>query len=417
MSTRLFATQLATRRFATQLAIQLATPLPCSPTVKDDLRHNLKQTRLRLGLSQQDLATMAGVSRQTIGGVESGQTALSVTVALRLAKALGCRVEDLFWLEQEQETVAALPAATLPIGTPVRVSLAKIRGQWVAHPLLGTDAFRVELIPADGETVRPPGSGAIAVTLLDDPLNLLNTVVVAGCSPALSLWARAAERWHPDLRVHLQFANSTVALQRLVQGEVHLAGVHLFCAQTQQFNLPFVQQVMHDQTAVLINLGLWQEGLLVAAGNPKGIHTVADLARPDVTIVNREPGAGSRNLLEQALAAAGRSPQDIAGFDHIVPSHQAVAEAIAAGDADAGVSAESVATMFSLDFIPLRQSHYDLVTLQPYLEEAPVQQLLGTLGHQRVLSQLNILGGYDTRLTGEVVGTVRPQVTRRPPSA
>jgi putative molybdopterin biosynthesis protein len=72
--------------------------------VKDDLRNGLKQTRLRLGLSQQDVAKMVGVSRQTIGGVESGQTALSVTVALRLSKALGCRVEDLFWLDQDSVT-------------------------------------------------------------------------------------------------------------------------------------------------------------------------------------------------------------------------------------------------------------------------------------------------------------------------
>ncbi|MGJ3244803.1 MAG: substrate-binding domain-containing protein [Elainellaceae cyanobacterium] len=374
--------------------------------VKDELCNNLKQTRMRLGLSQQDLATMAGVSRQTIGGVESGQTALSVTVALRLSKVLGCRVEDLFWLNQDASTVVAVPVQSMATGESLRVSLANIGGRWIAHPLVGSDAFRVDLIPADGEAIRHPQQDTMTVNLLDEPANLLNTVVVAGCSPALSLWAKAAERWHPDLRVHLTFANSAIALERLMRGEVHIAGVHLYCPQTQTFNVPFVRRAFQGQTAVLINLGIWEEGLLVAPGNPKRIHAVTDLIRSDVTIINREPGAGSRNLLEQVLAEAGLSPQSVSGFDRIASSHQAVAQAILDGEVDAGVSAASVADMFKLRFVPLQHSHYDLVTFKSYLDESPVQQLLGTLGHRRVISQLEILGGYDTRLTGEVVATI-----------
>jgi len=381
--------------------------------VKDDLRNGLKQTRLRLGLSQQDVAKLVGVSRQTISGVESGQTALSITVALKLAKALGCRVEDLFWLDHDTVSLEAVPVDSMPPGESMRVSLARIGGRWVAHPLMGTDAFRMELIPADGEATRLPDQDTMPVTLLDEPARLLNTVVVAGCSPALSLWAKAAERWHPDLRVHLSFVNSTVALERLMQGEVHIAGVHLYCPQSQTFNVPFVQQVLQEQTMVLVNLGVWQEGLLVAPGNPKAIRSVDDLSRPDVIIINREPGAGSRDLLEQVLAEADIAAQTVAGFDRIAGSHTTVAQAILAGDADAGVSVASVADMFKLDFIPLRPSQYDLVTFKAYLEDAPVQQLLGTLSHRRVLSQLEILGGYDTRLTGEVVATVAP-TTRLP---
>lgn len=378
--------------------------------MKDEFRNRLKTTRQRLGLSQQDLAAIAGVSRQTISNVESGQTALSIATALRLAKALGCQVEDLFWLEQEAAIVEAIPTQSMAVGASLPVSLAKVGDRWIARPLVGAEAFRVELIPADGEAVRQAGRATVAVTLLDDASNLLKTVAIAGCSPALSLWARAAERWHPSLRVQLAFANSTVALQQLVQGEVHLAGVHLYCAETQTFNVPFVRQVLQGQTAVLINLGLWEEGLLVAPGNPRGIRGVADLTRAGVQIVNREPGAGSRLLLEQAIAAAGLAPDSIAGFDRIVPSHQAVAAAILAGEADAGASAASVARAYQLDFVPLRRSRYDLVTLQPYLEEDSVQQLLGTLGHQRVLSQLEGLGGYDTQLTGEIVATVAAPV-------
>jgi molybdate-binding protein len=274
------------------------------------------------------------------------------------------------------------------------------------------DAFRMGLIPADGEALRQPGQDTMLVTLLDEPTNLLNTVVVAGCSPALSLWARAAERWHPELRVHLTFANSTVALEKLMRGEVHIAGVHLYSAKTRSFNVPFVQQALQNQTAVLINLGIWEEGLLVAPGNPKKIEAVQDLERSEITIANREPGAGSRALLDHALAEANIAPKQVGGYDHIVHSHEGVAQAILAGEVDAGVSAASVASMFKLGFIPLRKAHYDLVTFQSYLEEASVQQLLGTLGHRRVLSQLEVLGGYETQLTGEVVATINPRLRK-----
>lgn len=348
---------------------------------------------------------MTGVSRQTIGNVELGQTALSITIALRLAKALGCRVEDLFWLNQSAASITAVPIQSMTVGESQRVSLAKIGGRWVAHPLVGSDAFRVELIPADGEATRQPSQDNVTVNLLDEPSNLLNTVVIAGCSPSLSLWARAAERWHPELRVHLTFANSALALERLARGEVHIAGVHLYCPKTNTFNIPFVRRALPGQTTAIINLGIWQEGLLVAPGNPKNIQSAVDLARPEITIVNRESGAGSRDLLEQVLAEAKLSPQSVSGFDRIVLSHQAVAEAIVAGEADAGLSAASVASTYRLGFVPLRQSRYDLVTFKSYLEEASVQKLLDTLGHPRILSQLKILGGYDTQLTGEVIAT------------
>ncbi len=359
-------------------------------------------------MNQQDLAVIAGVSRQTIGGVESGQISPSATVVLRLAKALGCQVEDLFWLEHDTAEIEAIPAQHTPVGESLRLSLARVGGRWIAYPLLGNDAFRIEMIPADGEGSRDANSATLGVKVLDDLDKLHNTVVIAGCTPALSLWARAAERWHPGLRVHWTLDNSMSALHRLCRGEVHLAGMHLYDSVTQDHNVPFVQAALRDTTAVLINLGIWEEGLLTPAGNPLNLKTVEDLTLPGVTIVNREEGAGSRQLLERSLQEAGINHQSVKGFDQIVLGHLEVAQAIATGEASAGISTASVAAAFGLGFIPLHRSRYDLVVLKFYLEEPPVQQLLSTLGHRRVLLQLQALGGYDTSQTGEVVATVNP---------
>ncbi|MDF5707254.1 MAG: substrate-binding domain-containing protein [Nostoc sp. S4] len=373
----------------------------------NDLRNNLKSIRTRLGMSQQDLANLAGVTRQTISGVESGQYAPSVAITLRLAKALGCQVEDLFWLERDLPEIEAVLAKPVPADRQTRVSLARVGGQWVAYPLIGKDAFRQDMIPADGKGETQIGTDKVRVRLLDDNLETLhNTVVIVGCAPVISLWARATERWHPQLRVQFNFANSMSALHSLCKGEAHIAGMHLYDPETDEYNTPFVRDVLAGREAVLITLGVWEEGLLVKSGNPMGITTVTDLVERGVSIVNREIGAGTRLVLEQKLEQQQIPFDAVEGFDHIVQSHQDIAQAVALGLADAGMSTASVATAFGLGFIPLHQSRYDLVILKEYLEEAPVQQLLSTLGHRMVHSQFEILGGYDISKIGEIVATV-----------
>lgn len=371
------------------------------------LRNRVREARMRLGLSQQELAARAGVTRQAIGAIEAGAFAPSTAVALRLARALGCRVEDLFWLDEDPPEIEAdvVPCGPGELGpAPVRCALARVGGRWVAHPLQGEGAFATELVPADGLARPCPSPNRWRVRLLDRPEELARTVVIAGCSPELSLWARAAEATHPGLRVRRLFTNSMTALQLLQQGAVHAAGVHLVDPETGEENTSFARRLLRGQAAVLVHLGVWEEGLVVAPGNPLGLRGVADLARPGVVIVNREPGAGSRLLLEQCLARAGVPPAAVAGFDREVPGHLEVARAIAGGRAHAGVSTASVAAAFGLDFVPLRAVRYDLVVRREYLDEPAVQALLGTLGDPWVRAQLAALGGYDTTRTGEVVG-------------
>jgi putative molybdopterin biosynthesis protein len=373
------------------------------------LQNNLKQMRLRLGLSQQELATCAGVTRQTISGVESGLSTPSTLVALRLAKALGCRVEELLWLEDEATTLEAVPAASVPAGCPARLVLARVRDTWVAHPLSGDQAFRTELIPADAEGRLETGHTRMPVRLLDDVASLAKTVVIAGCAPAFALWGCAAERWHPGLRVHRIFANSTAALESLARGEIHAAGTHLYDPVSAQYNVPFVRRIIRDRTAVLITLGVWEEGLLVRPGNPRNVRTVVDLTQPGVPMVNREPGSGARMILEHALQQEHIPFEAVHGFERVVSSHLDVAREVLAGRAEAGISAASIATAFGLGFIPLQQVRYDIVVLKDYLHEPLVEQLLNTLSYQRLRSQLKALGGYDTSHTATIVATLEPE--------
>src|SRR6267378_2693011 len=271
----------------------------------DRLHNNLKVLRLRLGLNQQELARRAGVTRQTISGVESGLYLPSTLVALRLARALGCRVEDLLWLEEEAASLDVVPAASVPVGCASRLLLARVGDRWIAHPLSGDQTLRTELLPADAEGRLEPGHTRMPTRLLEDVDTLAHTVVVAGCTP--------------------------------------------------------------DRAAVLITLGVWEEGLVVRPGNPRHVRTVADLAQPGMTIVNREPGSGARQLLEHALHNERIPLTAVHGVDHVVFSHMDVGREVWAGRAEAGVSAAAIATAFGLGFVPLQQVRYDIVVLKEYL--------------------------------------------------
>ena len=371
------------------------------------LQNRLRAVRVRLGRSQQELAQAAGVTRQTVGGIEGGQYAPSATVALRLARALGCQVEDLFWLEEETATLEAAPVEDFAsAGEAQRLVVGRVGGRWLAHPLSGENAFRTEMVPADGVGEQAVGDERVRVELLEDPAALERTVLLAGCTPALSLWSRAAERWHPGLRVHWTFANSREALRRLARGEVHAAGLHLWDAEREEFNAPFVREALGGQPALLVNLGVWEEGLALPPGNPRRLRQVEDLARPDVEIVNREEGAGARLLLEQSLEEAGVPSHAVRGYRRSVPGHLEVAREVAAGRADAGVTTSAVAAAFGLAFLPLRAVRYDLALRREALNEEPVRQLLASLDHRWMRSQLQVLVGYDTSRTGEVVAEI-----------
>jgi putative transcriptional regulator len=67
------------------------------------LGNRLKELRARHDLTQEALAEMVGVSRQSIISIEKGRYSPSVTLALRLARILQVPVEEAFWLDDDEE--------------------------------------------------------------------------------------------------------------------------------------------------------------------------------------------------------------------------------------------------------------------------------------------------------------------------
>ncbi|MBV9208421.1 MAG: helix-turn-helix transcriptional regulator, partial [Actinobacteria bacterium] len=116
----------------------------------------LRLARQARGLSQQQLAGMAGVTRQAVSAVESGHSDPSLRVALALARALGMTVEELFGPGDPADPVLARPVA--PAGAAgSRVALAAIGDIFVALPLRGDTVARAGFGPAAGLVVGPAG--------------------------------------------------------------------------------------------------------------------------------------------------------------------------------------------------------------------------------------------------------------------
>jgi molybdate-binding protein len=153
----------------------------------------------------------------------------------------------------------------------------------------------------------------------------------------------------------------------------------------------------------VVTFARWEEGLVVATGNPKRLRKVEDLARKNVTFVNREPGSGSRALLDQLLKKAGIAKGAVKGYPRVAYGHLAAAYAVVSGDADVCLATRSAAQTFGLDFLPLHSERYDLVLRRRTLDIPSVQTFLDVLQRAALRRQLEVLAGYDTSHTGSLL--------------
>jgi putative molybdopterin biosynthesis protein len=128
---------------------------------------------------------------------------------------------------------------------------------------------------------------------------------------------------------------------------------------------------------------------------------VEDLGRKDVSIVNREVGAGSRFLLDSHLARVGIDSRKVAGYRRHAPGHLAAAWQVRAGAADCCIATRAAARLFGLGFIPLVSERYDLAMRRQHLELPAMQALLDALNRSSFRRELEGIGGYDARTAGQ----------------
>src|SRR5574341_685851 len=373
-----------------------------------DFDNRLKEKRQAAGFSQKQLAELAGITRQAVAAVEANQYSPATSVALQLARALRCRVEDLFSIKRSGEIIEGELLGPLPCGDgPIRAQLTQIGHRVLVRPLLGLGELANLSATADGLIIESkPDTARVKVKLLKDREELRRKIVVGGCDPSMFL-AGERMRKHDEGNVMPCLMGSSLALAALKRGEVHAAGIHLAEEVSGAWKLPDLRKFVGDMDFIVVTFAHWEEGFIVRQGNPKKIRDAADLAKLNVRIVNRETGSGARRLLDTQMRASGIKPSRVKGYGDEVLSHLEVASRIKSGLADAGIGVRAVASIAGLDFVPLRRERYDLVIPKAHYESLHgLRVLLDAIVSKPFRDELEALGGYDTRETGKIVDEI-----------
>ena len=369
----------------------------------------LRLARRARGLSQQQLADVAGVSRQAISLWESGVSDPSLRAAFALTNALGMTIEDLFGPGERAAPVAARPVAQLG-GEGARVTLASVKDGYVALPLRGVTASWGGFRPAGGLAGAGGDRGRSRMVRPIGPLRPV--LVLAGCDPALPLLGAPLGLLDPPVGFSWWPCPSQEALRLADASLVHVAGTHLRGPGSEYNTGPAAE--MLTRGGQVIGFCSWQEGLALRPELAEGISGVADAARRGLRLVNREPGAEARSVLDRELAAAGVDASQLPGYGTQVTGHLEVAAAIAAGLADAGIASEPAALAYGLAFLPLTAEHFDLVIPAGHESISEVQGLLKVLSSAWLLDQLASVPGYDPARCGEHIATLPPHQQRSP---
>ncbi|HEY7146454.1 MAG TPA: substrate-binding domain-containing protein [Streptosporangiaceae bacterium] len=374
----------------------------------------LRLARQARGLSQQQLAGMAGVSRQAVSAIESGLSDPSLRVALALARALGLTVEEMFGPGGQPPPVRARPVAPLGSGGG-RVTLAPMGEGFVALPLAGQTASRAGFLPAGG---LAPGEGRAGEPAQPDPAIAVQpigpprpTLVMAGCDPAMPLLETPLALLDPPVAFSWWPCPSQRALELAASGLVHVAGAHLR-GPGGEYNTGPASALLRRGGEV-IGFCSWREGLVLRPELAGQVTGVGDLARLGLRLVNREAGAEARCVLDRELGRLGIEPAGLPGYDTQATGHLQVAAAIVAGLADAGVASEPAALAYGLGFVPLTAERFDLVIPAGQAGAREVQALAKVLSSRWLLDQLASLPGYDAASCGEHVATLPPAGRRR----
>lgn len=361
---------------------------------------DLKAARRAKGLSQSELAGLVGVKRQAVYDMESGRYLPNTHTALMLAKVLDCRVEDLFSLASSSGERPVTLAEDMGVSGP-RVSLIKVRRQLVAYPpddkWLSGEGFQ----SADGFLQ----DDRHFVRLLHPEEALDKKALLLGCDPAFAILGSHVSRASGEARLQCRFAQSLGALKALASGHAHLAGTHMHNTPGTESNLDLARETLGSMTARVVAFSCFEEGLMVAPGNPRGIGTIADLSG-GVRFVNREEGAALRALLDDHLTRLGIDAGTVEGYDRLVHSHNEGARMVSFGLADAALGLRAVATAHGLGFVSIEMVRCDLVIPNDLMEHPAVRLILELMQTRGLREELASLPGYDASIMGAVIGEV-----------
>jgi putative molybdopterin biosynthesis protein len=310
---------------------------------------------------------VAPTLRKLAGLPARAETRVSATVPVRVPSELGRTEFVMVSLVEREDGLSAYPTGK---GSGAVTSFAQADG------FLTVDAL-ADALPAGAEA---------EVTLFTPHLRLPDLVVMGSHDLGLDrVVERLAAAGHA---VRLLAVGSLGGLAAARRGECDIAPIHLLDPKTGRYNAPFLAPGLD-----LVEGWRRMQGLVFRKGGkrfedksaPEAV--AAAIANPDCLMVNRNPGAGTRILIDGLLA--GAKPD---GYWNQPRSHTAVAAAVAQGRADWGVAIAPAAAAYGLSFLPLSEEHYDFAVVAERRTRPAVAAFLEALSDPAVHEELRALG-------------------------
>ena len=199
-----------------------------------------------------------------------------------------------------------------------------------------------------------------------------------------------------DLHLDIRFQGSVDSLRALSDMQCLIAGFHvpLLRGAAPVFAKalkPLLKPGLHK----LIGCSRRTQGLMVRREHAAVVRTLLDVVRHQLRFVNRQPGSGTRMLVDHLTQEYSIDRGALSGYAGLTEeTHVAVAACVASGLADAGVGVEAAALQFGLHFAPLVEENYFLACLKSNLTHPAILRLCTVLEGEGWRSILANLPGY-----------------------
>jgi len=336
--------------------------------------------RLARDWSQADLAKKVGISRAAVSAIEGERLSPSVATALALAAVFECSVEELFGGHQSCATWGS-EWGWRPNGESSRYWEAEIGARRLLYPV---EAMNMNPAPHDGVWQN-------GVLRESAPASAERTLVMACCDPAAGMLAAEYARVS-GFRLLVFPRGGRAALELLRLRLVHVAGLHYSTDENPGRNAETARAQLGGEGR-LLRMARWETGLALATDDHSS--SAESVARRPLRWAAREFGSAARECLDALLGSRPFLGREVNG-------HAAVAEAVRAGWAEAGVCVRFSAAEAGLNFLPVRTETLDLCFPAAFQHDPRVQALVRLLRGRDCRRLISELPGYDARETGEI---------------
>ncbi|MCL1834043.1 MAG: helix-turn-helix domain-containing protein [Leptospirales bacterium] len=234
-----------------------------------------------------------------------------------------------------------------------------------------------------------------------------NYILAAGSNdPILDILLNDLHRIDTDTNIFSCSTGSTDGLKLLEDGLVDISFCHIFDPDTEEYNIPFIKSYFKDKKVALIHLFYREIGFVTHPKHEKAVISFREIKERNLKIINRQPGSGTRVLLDYSLENIGVKPLSLKGYENEVSTHFEVCMAILSGEADTGIATITAAKLFNLPFKPIRKESFDMVMSYPTFFDKTVQTFIKTLKSDEFKKRISHLGEYDFTDSGNVIYSV-----------